>query len=164
MPTTMKTIKTYAFWNCENIVNVHITDITAWCGIQFYSNVSNPLYYADWLCSNGERLTHITVPEGTEEKPCKAVNGFAFYNYDNLISLSLPDSLEKIGNYAFTSCDSLTELYFGKNLKEVGLQTLYECKNLEKIYYSGTVSTWRNINFKKGNEVSSKVQVIQKPR
>ena len=36
----------YAFYKCDGLTSVHISDVAAWCKVDFYDYLSNPLYYA----------------------------------------------------------------------------------------------------------------------
>ena len=40
-------IEDEAFYNCDNLTDVYITDLKAWCNIDFERAWSNPLYYAN---------------------------------------------------------------------------------------------------------------------
>jgi uncharacterized repeat protein (TIGR02543 family) len=57
---SVTSIDSYAFYNCSNLKNVHITDLTAWKNIEFYNSYSNPLYYGAKLYLNGS-LAEFTV-------------------------------------------------------------------------------------------------------
>ena len=43
---SVTSIGRYAFEGCSGLTSVHISDIAAWCNIDFYFSSSNPLYYA----------------------------------------------------------------------------------------------------------------------
>ncbi|MBR5442224.1 MAG: leucine-rich repeat protein, partial [Clostridia bacterium] len=69
----LKSIGEYAFAGCK-LEKVNVTDLTAWCGIEFDGYNANPLYYAPWLCLNGEVMSELVIPEGTE-----VISDYAFY-------------------------------------------------------------------------------------
>ena len=50
-----------AFHNCTNLMSVHITDIAAWCKIDFANEEDNPLYFAHNLYINGELATKLVI-------------------------------------------------------------------------------------------------------
>ena len=58
-----------AFWRCSSLTSVYITDIAAWCNIDFENEYSNPLYYADNLYVNNELIKDLVIPEGVTEIP-----------------------------------------------------------------------------------------------
>ena len=92
---------------CTTLINVYITDITAWLNISFYDTTANPLYFADNLYLNGELVTDLVIPEGVETIP-----EYAFNNYLKLESVVIPYSVEQISPYAFRNCSALTSIIF----------------------------------------------------
>lgn len=64
------------------------------------------------------------------------VGAYAFRNSE-LKSLTLPDSVENIGQYAFAKCRSLQVVEFGEGLREIGYYAFSDCVMLEKTIYGG---------------------------
>ncbi len=96
-----------AFYNCTSLTSVCISDIGAWCNIDFARYSSNPLYYGKKLYLNGELVTDLIIPEGTT-----AIKDYAFYNCASLTSVTLPNSLNTLGSNVFYGCSSLTRLNY----------------------------------------------------
>lgn len=48
-------------------------------------------------------------------------------------SVSLPDTLLKIGNYAFYNCRNLSQLEFGSSLEAIGSDAFMNCHNLHRL-------------------------------
>ena len=48
----VKSIGSDAFYKCNKLKKVIVSDIAAWCGIEFANSVCNPLYYAHNLYSD----------------------------------------------------------------------------------------------------------------
>lgn len=88
-----------AFSDCTSLKEVHISDIAAWCGIDFYDINSNPLSYARNLYMDGELTTDPVIREGVGR-----IKNYAFYNCSNLTSVTIPSSVSYIGEKAFDSC------------------------------------------------------------
>ncbi len=61
---SVKSIGDDAFYNCTGLKEVHISDIGAWCNINFDYYSSNPLVYAHNLYLNGTLVTDLVIPEG----------------------------------------------------------------------------------------------------
>ena len=118
-------IGSYAFCNCTGLTNVYITDIAAWCNIDFYDNYSNPFYYADNLYLNNKLLIDLVIPEGIDKIPVYA------FSCKNITSVTIPYSVTSIGDYAF-----------------------YECSKISDIYYGSSKSNWNKINIGSGNDFS----------
>ena len=86
------------------MTEVHISDLDAWCGIQFADLQSNPLYYAHNLYLNDSLVTEVVVPEHIT-----ALSDFAFEYCDSLHSVTLPAGLNSIGS-AFICCYNLNHI------------------------------------------------------
>ena len=121
IPASVKTIGNDAFGNCSNLTRVDISDIAAWCEIDFngYFLSSNPLYYAHSLYLNGSHVKELTVPDGV-----KNINRFTFIGCDAL-SVTIPKSVTFIGGSAFYNCKELTDVYYA------GMQTEWDNVTIE---------------------------------
>ena len=53
-----------------------------------------------------------------------------------LTSITIPNSVTKIGNYAFYGCSGLTNVIIGSSVRLIGEQAFYGEKALESIYVS----------------------------
>ena len=131
IPASVTKIGEDAFLGCSNLKEVHITDMAAWCGIEFVSGdvsgcYANPLEYTETLYLNGEAVTDAIVPYGVTK-----IRRYTFQNCD-MTSVTIPDSVTTIGKYAFLSCDSLTDVYFA------GTKSQWEALNV-RFTYSVTV-------------------------
>ena len=106
IPSTMKSISASNLSNPfpSTIENVYITDLSSWVNIDFTHTYSNPLYYADNLFLNGERITEIVIPENVKE-----IKKYAFYNCSFITDVTIPGSVTSIGNYAFYKADAVFE-------------------------------------------------------
>ena len=142
-----------AFTNCTSIKDVYITDLAAWCNIEFSSfpRITNPAAFADNLYLNGELITDLIIPDGVTEirshvfYNCKniqsvhipdsvtSIGGSAFARCNNLTSVTIPDSVTTIGTEAFKGCTALTSLTLGSNLTSIGSGAFRECKLLTTV-------------------------------
>ena len=104
IPASISSIGMSAFGGCEDLKAVHISDISSWCQIAFYNEVSNPLYYAKNLYLNGSLVTNLTIQEDIN-----MIGKYAFYNC-SINSISLPHSVISIGKMAFSHCENLTSI------------------------------------------------------
>ena len=103
IPETVETIGTSAFDKCDSIKAVKISDLSSWAKIAFANEAANPLSIAKKLYLNGELV------EGAIEIPADVteVGAYAFYNCDDITSVSVPATVTKIGASAFMGCDSV---------------------------------------------------------
>lgn len=95
IPASLKSIGRDAFKNCK-FEKVTMTDVAAWCDIDFANSVANPLGLTDaaYLCD--EQITSLAIPEGIRE-----IKPYAFYGLKSLTSVKLPEGLTAVGREAF---------------------------------------------------------------
>ena len=119
LPNTIKSVGSYAFYNCENINKVnYLGTIDEWVSIGFGSNTSNPIRYGAGLYVDNELVTNVVLNNATYISSC------AFYGYDYIESVTIPNSVKSIGSYVFRSCD-----------------------NLNSVNYLGTIDEWVEMSF-----------------
>ena len=150
IPASVTTIGSSAFYNCENLESVYITDITAWCNIDFDGYNSNPLYYANKLYINGVSATDIVVPDGV-----KRINNYAFYNCTNLESFTMADTVTNIGQSAFTGCTNLYSISLSDNLKFIYNSVFKNCTSLVSVIIPNGVTSIGDYAFQNCSNLSS---------
>ena len=82
----------YPFYGCSNIKNVYITDIEAWCNIEFIKPISNPLANGANLYLNGELLSELVIPESV-----KVIKPQTFYG-SGIKKVTMHEAIQSIGN------------------------------------------------------------------
>ena len=106
IPSSVSSINSNAFRGCTQLATVSITDLSAWCKINFAAQTSNPIAInGAKLNLNGAEITDLIIPSDIKE-----INNYAFYKCSGLTSITLPESIISIGNRAFMYC-SATEIY-----------------------------------------------------
>ena len=174
IPASVTTMEYRAFYNCPELKDVYISDLSQWCGISFGNTSSNPLFYAENLYLNGEPVTgDIAFPDDIT-----SIGSCAFYNYDKLTRVTIPENITAVGSYAFSSCDALTDVKIGNGVASIGENTFYncgalttvtigngiasigkdafkECLNIAEVYISD-LSHWCAISF--GNAASNPIR------
>lgn len=83
---------------------------------------------ADRVFYNFDNLKSITMPNSV-----KYINNEAFYGCDALEQVYISDSIEKIGEAAFCGCKKLTDIKLGSNLTEIGEKTFLSCTSLKEV-------------------------------
>ena len=130
IPNSVTHIGDIAFGNCKSISRVNISDITAWCNIDFdllHSN--NPLIYAcNGLYLNGEPITSVELPDGVT-----CIPEFAFNNCTQLTRITIPNSVTSIGDQAFDGCTNLTNITIPKSVINIGDRVFRSCEKLTAI-------------------------------
>ena len=101
IPKTIIFIGKGAFLDCHNLSTVYISDVSAWCKIEFDPETisANPLYYADTLYLNDEIVTTLVIPEGVD-----SLKRDVFINAP-ISSFVFPESIVYIDESAFENCE-----------------------------------------------------------
>ena len=129
MGSGVTSIAQYAFSNCTGLTKVNISDLSAWCNIDFGSLTSNPLNYAKYLYLDGVLVEDIIIPaDMTEVKP------YVFAKCEKLKSVTMPDGVTSIGRYAFRGCSGLTNITIPDKVASIGTYAFYNCTSLTEIY------------------------------
>lgn len=113
IPAELQVIGEEAFYGCENLKRVNITDLSAWSSISFYTPCANPLYYAHDLYLNGELVRDLVIPETVSnlvygDSRC-GVGDYAFYNA-SIETVTVPAAVQCIGTEAFYGCENLNRV------------------------------------------------------
>ena len=120
IPNSVTEIEDYAFGS--NLTAVHISDLSAWCNIEFRTSASSPLYYAKNLYLNGELVTELTIPNTVT-----TIKRFAFHGCTSITSVNIPSSVTSIEDYAFDSCSNLTSVSLSEGVVSIGRGVFRSC-------------------------------------
>lgn len=170
IPGTVTKIGQYAFYDCDSLESVTISDsvteIEAYafgkCELlssvkwsQKLSTLGEGAFYGcaklksiyvpkslvsisvrGWYGAfSGCPLSTITFEEGIEEIPDNL-----FY-YADIESITIPDSVTKIGQAAFSNCSALTEVNLSKNLTQLEEYAFYNCAKLDSVNIPKSLTT-----------------------
>ena len=156
-----------AFGDCYKLVEVinysslNITNITkgsydygsvAYYAIEVHKgkdskivNIEDYLFYTD---PDGNNYLFGYVGEDTElvlpnkyNRQNYSIYKHAFCDCDSLKSITIPDSVESIGDYAFRNCDSLTSITIPDNVESIGECTFRGCTSLTSINIPSSVTS-----------------------
>ena len=143
IPNTVTSMGFNAFYLCNGLTSVAISDLAAWCNIYLYYNDinSNPLTYAHHLYLDGKEITDLVIPNGVT-----SIKKYAFYGCSGLNSVTIPSSVNSIDNSAFSGCgltsvklhcakvgDSwfsglpIKEVTIGEEVTYIGKSAFYNC-------------------------------------
>ena len=128
IPNSVTSIGNYAFYGCTGLKEVHISDLVAWCSIDFSDYYSNPLSIACNLYLNGEMITDLVIPEGVAD-----IKAYVFSNCDGLTSVTIPNSVTSIGDEAFSGCTGLTSIEIPNSVTSIGYYAFMGCTGLTSI-------------------------------
>lgn len=105
IPTSLREVGRGAFAECLSMTSVQISDLSAWCRINFADPSGNPIYNTHKLIVNGEEITNLIIPDDVTY-----IGKCAFHPCLNLTSLTMGSQVEQIGDYAFWQCSKLTSV------------------------------------------------------
>ena len=136
IPSSVTSIRSSAFYNCTGLISVHITDLAAWCNIDFSEWTSNPLSYAHHLYIGNTELLDVVIPEGVT-----AIKQYAFYGGSYLTSADIPNSVTTIEKYAFRNCNGLTSVTIPNSVTSIGDYAFQECSALASVTIPNSVTS-----------------------
>lgn len=146
IPASITSVGSNAFLFCNALKDVFITDLTAWCNIEFSGNSSSPMYYADNFYIDDVLTTEIVIPNGITE-----IKDYTFYGFADLVYVTLPDEVTSIGNNAFSNCSSLASISIPDSVTSIGYRAFRNCEALTDVYYNGSEEDWANISIDEDN-------------
>ena len=135
IPSSVTKIDKDAFKDCRGLTSVHISDLAAWCNIDFAESSgsgvpfsSNPLNYAHHLYLNGSEIKSLEIPQGV-----KTIKYAVFEGCSGFTSVVIPDNVTSIGRMAFRGCSGFASLTIPKSVTYIGAYAFWECSGLTSI-------------------------------
>lgn len=128
IPSSVQSIGNAAFAFCGSLYRVFISDLTAWCRINFASETSNPLYQAHHLYLNNSLVTHVSFPS-----TLTSIKKYAFYGCSDLVSVDISNSVTFIGENAFRECTGLTSVFIPSGVSSISEGTFRGCTSLASV-------------------------------
>lgn len=137
IPPTLKKIGLYSFQDANHIKKVYITDLSAWCMMDFDSFYSSPLAYGGSLLLNGQTVSSLDELNAS----CTRIGKYAFYGNTTLQNVVIPDNIETIGACAFQGCSGMEYLEVGTNVVSMGEGAFKGCSKLKTIKFKDSPNT-----------------------
>ncbi len=127
MGSSVAKIGSGAFVADTLLTQVKITDVAAWCNIDYgsYNSTGNPLYYAKHLYVNNISADNLVIPESVTK-----INNGTFINCTNLRNITFPSTLTEIGIQVFMGCVNLTDFILPASLKAIHIEAFRDCASL----------------------------------
>lgn len=136
IPSTLTYIGGRAFEGCTSLHDIHIpgtvtrVNAKAFVNTGWYNDQPDGwmLYLDGWCLGFKEKmpLVDLVIDEGTLK-----VADAAFYEYETLVTVTLPNTLVSLGNHSFAFCPELRHVDFGESIVEIGRDAFYGCTRLE---------------------------------
>lgn len=153
----LKSVEEFAFCGCTEITQVCISDLKAYCGINYVGVYSSPLEPDNsYLYLNGTKVTSLVIPDGITEigesafADCKltsvkipesvTVLGHGALCGNDFTSVVLPSEIKELNN-AVAGCKRLQSVTLPPNLQKIGYNAFANCKSLKTVTIPQTVMT-----------------------
>lgn len=181
IPTEVKRIEKNAFWSCDGLTRLTIpagvtyVDKNAFWYCDSLRVISveegNPVYHSDGNCLIETAEKRVVIGCKASVIPTDGsvteIGESAFSWYKDLIDITLPEGLLKIGDWAFCGCgihklvipkgvteigksafswcDGLTSLEIPASAKAIGQEALHGCPSLKEILFDGSQTEWNEV-------------------
>ncbi len=143
VPAGLTAIGKSAFWGCAYLRVVYLSDIGAWCGIEFEDDYSNPFTQDCSMYLDGTLVNKVVIPDGVT-----AIKDRAFYGCASIESFDIPDSVTSIGSRAFYGCTTLESMIIPDSVTSIGSYAFNGCSDLENISISDNILSIGKYAFK----------------
>ncbi|MGN1246066.1 MAG: leucine-rich repeat protein, partial [Muribaculaceae bacterium] len=135
IPATVSEMSRLAFTNMPNLKRVTVDKENANYydvdGVPFAAATEELMFFP-----KGRTETNYSVPEGT-----KNIGALAFDGSDKLKEVTIPGSVECIGDSAFNNCCDIQQLHFNEgSLKSIGVNAFRGCMDMLSFTIPNTVS------------------------
>ena len=136
IPNSVTSIGAGAFSGCSSLNSVHITDLSAWCDIKFFTSLTLPFSRSYHLILNGTEINNLVIPDNVT-----TIGEGAFCYCSYLTSVTLPNSVSSIGANAFQYCSSLASVSIPNSVTSIGANAFYSCSSLTSVTIPNSVTS-----------------------
>jgi len=137
IPNSVTTIGEDAFWMANNIVYSGPALGSPWGARCINGYIDGYLVFTDASKTTlaacfAAAIDSITIPNSVIR-----IGDRAFSDCSSLTSVAIPNSVTSIGNYAFAGCSSVTSVTIGNSVDRIGSSAFDKCINLGKVTFQG---------------------------
>ena len=155
IPNSVTSIEEYAFGQVRNIEYNGSATGSPWGALIVNGFVDGYLVYSDETKTN---LTGCSTLATEAVIPNSVINigSSAFFECEKLLSISIGNSVERIGDYAFCGCRSLTgKLITPNSLISIGQETFIHCEGISSITLGNSITSIGNWAFHACNSLDT---------
>ncbi|MBO5553033.1 MAG: leucine-rich repeat protein [Paludibacteraceae bacterium] len=168
IPPSVTSISNIAFYNCSMLESLYISDLAAWCNINFGGITASPFYSNGGFGSgkvnlyvNGTQVTALTIPDGVttisnyaflgfagitdiQFNQVTTIGSYAFCSCHGLTNVTIPEGVTTIHNNSFNGCSQLQSMSIPASAVSVENEMMFNCEGLTDIYVHWTenIPTW----------------------
>ncbi len=169
IPNSVTEIGNEAFKDCSSLTSITIPNSVTEIGNDAFSGCSsletitvseNNQHYLsqDGVLFNKNKTELISYPsrktnyEYNIPNSVTSIGSYAFFDCDNLTTITIPNSVTEIGWYTFEDCTSLTSITIPESVTEIGWSAFSGCTSLKTVNYGGTEQQRNNISIEDYND------------
>ncbi len=167
IPASVTSIGNYAFRYCYKLIEIYnlsslnITAGSAGNGYvgyyakniytatteksKLFTDSNGYLFYDDgtnrYLMGYTGTATELTLPASCNDYTYE-IYQYAFYNRDDIVSITIPAGVTSIGDYAFYYCDSLTSITIPAGVTSIGKYAFSDCESLTSVTFENATGWW----------------------
>lgn len=159
IPKNVVSIESNAFYGCTNLYKVvNCSNLSFSCGsgdhgsVSYYAkkvvNVNETTAIGDFQFHTSDNIHYLTnyigkdsrliLPNSFNEEDYK-IDVCAFYGYDNIESVIIPESVTSIGDYAFSGCGQLSSITIPSRVTSIGNSAFKGCIRLLSVTIGNSV-------------------------
>ena len=166
IPNSVTKVGHYSFWNCTSLKELYIEDGEGVLKIGYNNNddflVGTALFcdspletlylgrnlscYPSALYCFSPFIGKSTLTSVTISNSVTRIGGEAFEGCTGLTSIEIPNSVTSICGYAFSGCTGLTSVVIGNSVTSIEDEAFYGCTGLK------TIINFSNLTFSEGSE------------
>lgn len=143
IPSGVTSIGNNAFYGCSSLDTIVLPDNLSFVGNNAFAGTNIVFPDENGICYVGQTaysLTDRTLTEYVLKEGTESVNAGLFSNCSNVKSISIPSSVEYIGDNAFAYCYALDSVYYNAaNCTSTSSDLFYSCSSLKKVTFGNDV-------------------------
>ncbi len=146
IPISVTKIGDWAFYACGNLATINLPEtalsigVGAFDGTTWYNNQADGMVYIGKVAYKYKGTmandTTIAIKAGT-----LALANYVFEGCTTLESVSIPNSVTRIGEFAFRGCTALTSITIPSSVTTIGNSAFSGCTGLTNVVIPSSIST-----------------------
>ena len=139
IPNGVTSIGYYAFEGCSGLTSITIPFVgenTEGNGATYFGYLFGASLYNFNSSYVPKSLKEVTITGGT------SISDHAFYGCSGLTSITIPDSVTRIGTYAFSGCSGLTSIIIPDSVTSIENYAFENCSKLTRATFENPNGWW----------------------
>lgn len=144
LPSTLQSIGYGCFASCTSLTTIELPENMKELGEACFRqsaiatiDIPDSIETIGADCFRTTPLKTITLPE----KSTLTLGARAFYNCDELLSITLPEGITELGESTFFGCDNLTSVRLSEGITTIGAKCFQACNGLHAIDLPSSLTT-----------------------